>query len=213
MTTAPILGQPRALVAEDHTPSRLALQTLLERHGFQVTLAATGREARAVLTDSDPPSLALIDWMLPEMTGLDLCREVRASNPAHYVYFIVITARDTIDDLTEAFAAGADDFIRKPYEPVELLARLKSGQRIVELEQRLAGRVDEVQKALERVRQLQRLLPICMYCKRVRKDATYWQEIDEYIHLQTGTDFSHGICPDCLAAVQLGERVGLRDRG
>ncbi len=210
MINEPPADQPRVLLAEDHAPSRHALQSLLERHGFRVSPAATGGEAMEILQGFDPPSLALIDWMLPEVTGLELCRAVRARNPAHYIYFIVITARDTPEDLSEAFAAGADDFIRKPFDPVELLARLKSGQRIVELEHRLAGRVEEVERVLERVRHLERLLPICMYCKRVRKDPTYWQEIDEYIHLQTGTDFSHGICPDCMSAVEAGGRVGLR---
>jgi DNA-binding response OmpR family regulator len=186
------------------------MKSLLERQGFRVTPASTGAEAREILLGFDPPSLVLIDWMLPEMTGLELCRTIRARNPAHYIYFIVITARDTVEDLSEAFAAGADDFIRKPFDPTELLARIKSGQRIVELEHRLAGRVAAVESALERVRRLERLLPICMYCKRVRKDPTYWQEIDEFIHLQTGTDFSHGICPDCMSAVQVGARVGLR---
>jgi DNA-binding response OmpR family regulator len=210
MITEPTPDQPRVLVAEDHAPSRHSLKTLLERHGFRVSTAATGAEAREILVGFDPPTLALIDWMLPELSGLDVCRAVRAQPAAHYIYFIVITARDTMDDLSEAFAAGADDYIRKPFDTLELLARMKSGQRIVELEHRLAGRVEEVQRALERVRKLERLLPICMYCKRVRKDPTYWQEIDEYIHLQTGTDFSHGICPDCMTAVQIGERVGRR---
>jgi PleD family two-component response regulator len=210
MITASTPDPPRVLVAEDHTLARRALTTLLERHGFRVSAAATGAEARDILQGFDPPTLALIDWMLPEMSGLDLCRAVRAQNSPYYIYFIVVTSRDTVEDLSEAFAAGADDFIRKPFEPVELLARLKSGQRIVELERRLADRVEEIERALERVRTLERLLPICMYCKRVRKDPTYWQEIDEYIHLQTGTDFSHGICPDCMSAVQVGARVGLR---
>ena len=210
MIKEPPPEQSRVLLAEDHTPSRRALQELLERHGYRVSPAGTGLEAREILTGFDPPSLAVIDWMLPEMTGLELCREVRARNPTHYIYFVVITARDTVEDLSEAFAAGADDFIRKPFEPVELLARIKSGQRIVELEHRLAARVEEVERALERVRHLERLLPICMYCKRVRKDPTYWQEIDEYIHLQTGTDFSHGICPDCMSAVEAGARMGVR---
>jgi phosphoserine phosphatase RsbU/P len=210
MMKEPLPDPPRVLIAEDHAASRQALQALLERHGFRVSPAATGAEAREILTSFDPPSLALIDWMLPEMTGIELCRAIRAHHPGHYIYFIMITARDSVEDLSEAFAAGADDFIRKPCEPVELLARLKSGQRIVELEHRLAARVDEVERTLERVRHLERLLPICMYCKRVRKDPTYWQEIDEYIHLQTGTDFSHGICPDCMTAVEAGVRVSLR---
>ena len=210
MITEPPPDQTRVLIAEDHAPSRQALTSLLERHDFRVSSATTGTEALGILNGFDPPTLAVVDWMLPEMTGLELCRAVRERNPTHYIYFIFVTARDTVEDLSEAFAAGADDFIRKPFDPTELLARLKSGQRIVELEHRLAARVDEVEKALERVRHLERLLPICMYCKRVRKDPTYWQEIDEYIHLQTGTDFSHGICPDCLSAVQAGARVRLR---
>ena len=210
MSPEPTPDQPRVLLAEDHVPSREALKTLLERHGFRVSPAATGAEGRDILTDFDPPTLALVDWMLPEMSGIELCRAIRTLKSAHYIYFIVITARDNVEDLAEAFAAGADDFIRKPFEPVELVARLKSGQRIVELEQRLAGRVQEIETALERVRALERLVPVCMYCKRVRKDQTYWQEIDEYIHLQTGTDFSHGICPECMSAVEIGARPGRR---
>ncbi len=198
------------LVADDHEPSRLALQALLERHGFAVSTAATGAEAAEILHSTNPPTLALVDWLMPEKSGLELCREVRALDLPHYIYFIIITARDTTDDLAEAFTAGADDFIRKPLDPVEVLARLNGGRRIVELEHRLAARVEEVQQALERVRALERMLPICMYCKRVRKDPTYWQEIDEYIHIQTGTDFSHGICPDCVSALKMGARVGLR---
>ena len=204
------MSQPRILLAEDHEPSRRALQELLRGRGYEVSTVATGGEAAEILRGFDPPTLALIDWTMPEMTGLELCRLVRSQRSEHYIYFIMITARDTVEDLSEAFQAGVDDFIRKPFEPVELLARLNSGRRILELEHRLAGRVEEVQSALERVRALERLMPICMYCKRVRKDPTYWQEIDEYIHVQTGADFSHGICPDCMSAVQVGARVGLR---
>jgi PleD family two-component response regulator len=203
-------AQPWVLVAEDHTPSRNALQKLLEQEDFRVTTATTGGEAREILEGFEPPLLVLLDWMLPDVTGLELCRQARMRNSTRYIYLVIITARDTIKDLSEAFAAGADDFIRKPFDHLELVARLKSGQRILALEQRLAARVAEVEHALERVRKLERLMPICMYCKRVRKDPTYWQEIDEYIHLQTGADFSHGICPDCMSAVQLGARPRLR---
>ena len=213
MNSEPMPDQPRVLVAEDHAPSRIALTELLQRQGFAVTAVETGSEARDILTGFDPPPLALIDWMLPGLTGLEVCRAVRALDSEHYIYVIIATARGAADDLSEAFAAGADDFIRKPCDPEELLARLKSGQRVMALEQRLERRVEELAEALERVRTLERLMPICMYCKRVRKDASYWQEIEEFIHLQTGTDFSHGICPECMSAVQAGMRVGLRPEG
>src|SRR5688572_14822457 len=114
MTPEPKPNQPWVLIAEDHGPSRLALQALLERQGYRVSTAATGSEAREILQGFDPPTLALVDWMLPDLTGLEVCRTIRAGSPAHYIYFIIITARDTLKDLSDAFAAGADDFIRKP---------------------------------------------------------------------------------------------------
>ena len=107
--------------------------------------------------------------------------------------------------MAKALAAGADDFIRKPCGPSELIARVRNGQRTIELERSLAARVGELEEMVERINQLKQLLPICMYCKKVRDDSDYWREIDEYIHQQTGTDFSHGICPTCMASALTGE--------
>ena len=199
---------PRVLIADDHEPTRHALQSLLEKQGYRVLAVATGAAARDILTGFDPPALALLDWMMPEMTGVELCRAVRALNTGHYTYLIVITGRDSVGELAEVFTAGADDFIAKPFEPAEVLARLRVGERIIELEHRLATRLTECEEALERVRQLRRLLPICMFCKRVRDDADYWEEIDVYIRAQTGTDFSHGICPACMARLSLPQGGG-----
>ena len=188
-------------MAEDHAPARDALKTLLDRQGFEVVAVADGEAARATLESFNPPTIAVLDWMLPGLTGLEVCKAARASNRTPYTYIIVITGRDANQDVLDAFSAGADDFVRKPCDPSELLARIRSGQRIIALESNLANRVKELEEALERVRQLKRLLPICMYCKRVRDDSAYWQQIDEYIHIHTGTDFSHGICPQCMAAL------------
>jgi len=189
----------RVLIVEDHLGTRNALVFLLQRHNYEACVATNGREARDMLLASDGPTLALLDWMLPEMTGIEVCREIRAAVLDRYIYLIVVTGRDETQDLPEAFAAGADDFIRKPCDPMELMARLRGGERVVELERRLSSRVRECEEAIERVRQLKQLLPICMYCKKVRDDESYWQEIDQYIHTHTGTDFSHGICPGCMA--------------
>jgi len=191
----------RVLVAEDHGPARNALSQLLQRQGFEVVAVADGMAARNILESFDSPAIAVLDWMLPGLTGLEVCQAVRASARGRYTYIIVITGRDATQDLVDAFAAGVDDFVRKPADPPELLARIRSGQRIITLESSLANRVSELEEALERVRQLKRLLPICMYCKRVRDDSAYWRQIDEYIHIHTGTDFSHGICPECMAGI------------
>ena len=92
----------------------------------------------------------------------------------------------------------------KPFDPDELRARLKVGQRVVELERQLAKRVNDLEQALADVKKLRRLLPICMYCKSVRDDKDYWHEIEEYIHTETGADFSHGICPNCMKKLHSG---------
>ncbi len=194
----------RVLVAEDHAATRFMLSSLLERHGYQVQAVNDGYMAQGMLAVPDGPCIALLDWGLPRQTGLEICRAVRRQPQQRFIYIIIVTARDTVQDLAEAFEAGADDFIRKPCDPVEILARLRSGQRIVELEHRLSARITECEEALDNVRRLKRLLPICMYCKKVRDDSQYWQEIEHYIHQETGTDFSHGICPDCMAEVRAG---------
>jgi len=195
----------RVLVAEDHAPTREALRVLLERKGYQVTGVGNGEDAITTLTGWDGPSIALIDWMLPGASGLDVCRAVRTQDTGRYVYVIVITARDGEEDVAQALASGADDFLRKPCGASELVARVRTGQRIVELERNLAGRITELEDALDSVRRLRRLLPICMYCKKVRDDSDYWREIEDYLHQQTGTDFSHGICPQCMTSLDLDE--------
>jgi sigma-B regulation protein RsbU (phosphoserine phosphatase) len=193
----------RVLLAEDHRPTRDALRTLLEQKGYAVTAVGNGSDAIEELISLDGPAIGIVDWMMPGATGIEVCREVRAT--ARYVYLIVVTARDGEEDVAKALAAGADDFIRKPCGPSELIARVRNGQRTVELERSLAARVGELEELVERINQLKQLLPICMYCKKVRDDSDYWRDIDEYIHQQTGTDFSHGICPECMAAALTGE--------
>ena len=190
----------RILIAEDHKVTREALRTLLENRAFTVTTAATGDEALEVLSSFDPPRIAIVDWEMPGATGLEVCRAVRTLNAESYIYLIIVTARDGEEDIAKAMAAGADDFIRKPCGMSELLARVRNGQRTVALQRNLAGRIAELEESAERMRQLKRLLPICMYCKKIRDDSDYWQEIEVYLREHTGTDFSHGICPACMAA-------------
>lgn len=196
----PNAGATRVLVAEDDEKARAPLVALLQRHGFEVTAVSDGQAALEILVTPDPPHIALLDWEMPRLDGLHVCRAVRTLPKNHYgyTYIIMVTARDRPDDILTAFTAGVDDFLSKPVDAAQLLARLRCGERVLELEERCQRRVLDLERALDEVRQLKRLLPICMYCKKVRDDGDYWQEIDAYIHVQTGTDFSHGICPTCM---------------
>ncbi len=188
----------RILIAEDHYVSRHLLERNLTNWGFQVTTAEDGEAAVRVLESDGAPPLAIIDWMMPHMDGLEVCRRVRALKDRPYIYLVLLTAKSHKEEIATGLEAGADDYVVKPFDPDELRARLKVGQRVVDLERTLARKIDDLQTALADVKKLKELLPICMYCKSVRDDQDYWHQIEEYIHSETGTDFSHGICPHCM---------------
>ena len=194
----PKTAPTRVLVAEDDPTTGRALVFLLQRHHYEVVLVEDGQSALDMLMGADPPAIALLDWEMPRLDGLNVTRVVRSIAAAHYTYLIMVTARDAPADVLAAFAAGVDDFLSKPVDSAQLRARLRVGERVLALEGKLSARVAELERSLDEVRQLKRLLPICMYCKKVRDVGDYWQEIETYIHEHTGTNFSHGVCPDCV---------------
>ena len=195
----------RILIAEDHYVSRHLLERNLTNWGFSVVTAEDGAKAAEILERDDAPSLAILDWMMPKMDGAEVCTHVRQRTGRPYIYLVLLTAKSQKEEIAAGLEAGADDYVIKPFDPDELRARLKVGQRVVDLERVLAKRVDDLQTALADVKKLKRLLPICMYCKSIRDDRDYWHQIEEYIHDETGTDFSHGICPTCLGKMTRGE--------
>jgi DNA-binding response OmpR family regulator len=197
----------RILVAEDHQVSRHLLERNLQNWGFDVISAQDGEAAVEILDGPDAPSIAILDWMMPRMDGVEVCRRVRQSHASPYIYLLMLTAKSQKDEIAAGLEAGADDYVIKPFDPDELRARLKVGQRVVELERTLEKRVQDLETALNDVKKLKSLLPICMYCKSVRDDRDYWRQIDEYIYTETGTDFSHGICPTCMEKLNKGQMM------
>ncbi len=187
----------RILVAEDDPISRDLVATAVASWGYEVVRTRNGAEAWRALKGAEPPPLAILDWMMPEMDGIEVCRRMRqAPNPIP-TYIILLTARERQEDLVAGFAAGADDYLIKPCDREELRARLQAGVRIVELQRTLAERVRELEQALARVTQLQGLLPICAYCKKIRDDKNYWEQVETYITHHSEAKFSHGVCPSC----------------
>jgi DNA-binding response OmpR family regulator len=186
------------LVADDDAVIRHALRTHLERWAYQAVVCRDGLEARAVLHGPAPPPLAILDWQMPGVDGPALCRELRATPALSGTYVILLTGNRNREDVISGLESGADDYVTKPCDWSELRARLTIGTRIVGLQQTLARRVTELQDALANVRRLHGLLPICAYCKRVRDDHDYWQQIEQYVTEHSEAQFSHGICPPCM---------------
>jgi len=189
------------LIAEDDRVTGEILGRTLQRWGHDTTIVSNGAQAWEHLRVASAPTLAILDWMMPELDGPDVCRRVRAELPFAHMYLLLVTARESRGDVVAGLDAGADDYIIKPFDPEELRARVAVGVRVLSLQQKLAERVAELQAALSNVKQLRGLLPICSYCKRIRGDDQYWQQVEGYIAEHSDAQFSHGICPSCYATI------------
>ena len=191
----------KVLIAEDDPVSRCLLAATLNTFGFEVILAVNGAQAWTVLQGEDSPSLAILDWMMPELDGVEICRRVRQLPTASPPYLILLTAKSEKTDVVIGLDAGANDYLTKPFDRSELRARIQVGTHVLELQKALVGRVQELEEALSQVKQLQGLLPICSYCKKVRDEQNYWQRVENYLSEHAQVVLSHGICPDCYRTV------------
>ncbi len=199
----------RVLIAEDDLVTARILRSLLECDGHTTTVVHDGVSALAALQADDAQELALIDWVMPDVSGPDICRTIRERADIVPTYLILLTARNTPADVVTGLDAGADDYLVKPFNPEELRARVRAGERIRHLEQHLAGQIHQLETALTKVDRLSGLLPICSYCKAIRDDADYWHRVEEYVSDHSNVQFSHGICPGCLAALEKQESLDL----
>lgn len=173
----------RILVAEDDLVSSTILRTILEQFGYETVLARDGSEAWEKF-NKEPVRIIVSDWMMPGMDGLTLCEKVRARSQTLYTYFILLTAnRTSPENYALATAAGIDDFLTKPLDREAIRMRLAVAERIL--------------KYTAEIRQLQEMIPICVYCRRVRDEHDYWDMVESYIQKETGSRFSHGACPEC----------------
>jgi sigma-B regulation protein RsbU (phosphoserine phosphatase) len=188
----------KILIAEDDRTSHRVLQVVLEKAGYRVQGAWNGTEAWQSLQSSDRPRLAVLDWMMPELDGAELTRRVRANAQFANLYIILLTAKGALNDVVVGLEAGADDYITKPFDREELLARIRVGQRVVELQESLEQRISDLETALSQIKTLQGLIPMCASCKKVRDDQGYWQQVEDYLMEHSEAAFSHALCPDCL---------------
>jgi len=185
------------LVADDLDVNRKLLRSLLAAEGYDVIEASNGMDAFQILQGATGPIVGLIDWEMPGMEGIEVCRQTRAIQDSPPIYLILLTVRDSKQDIVAGLQGGANDYITKPFDKTELLARVSIGRQMVQLQQALTERVAELKDALVSVKQLGGLLPICSYCKKIRDDQNYWQQVESYVGKHSDAKFSHSICPQC----------------
>ena len=189
------------LIAEDDPVSCRLLEATLKRWGYPVQRALDGQEALDILAGAAAPQLAILDWMMPKLDGPEVCRRLRNRPGEVPAYLILLSAKTTKEDVIVGLDAGADDYMTKPFDLGELQARLRVGERLLTLQANLANNIKQLQEALTQVNRLQGLLPICCYCKKIRDDKNYWQQVETYLGDHSSARFSHAICPECLETV------------
>ncbi|HVU37628.1 MAG TPA: response regulator transcription factor [Opitutales bacterium] len=191
----------KIIVADDQNINRSLLRTLLEAEGHHVIEAQDGDEALAAIRKMDEPFVGLIDWEMPGMEGPEVCRQARAIAHAPPMFLFLVTVRDRKEDIVTGLRAGANDYVTKPFHKEEMIARVRIGVQMAALQQDLLERVRELSEALARVKTLSGLLPICGFCKKIRNDRDYWQQVDDYISNHADVKFSHSVCPECYESI------------
>ena len=193
------------LIVDDTPEIRNMLSVILESAGYQDLLfAASAAEAfeRLGMNSSGVSPMdvdvVLMDIVMPDLDGVEACRRIKAVERFCDTPIIMVTAMSEAGFLEAAFAAGAVDYLTKPVNALELLARLRSALKLKREMDRRKAREQELEQALREVKVLQGLLPICSHCKKIRDDQGRWHMVESYIREHSKVEFSHGICPDCL---------------
>lgn len=189
----------RILIAEDDLTTRTILKTILTRWGFQVESVDNGTEALEVMKRPDAPKLALLDWMMPGMDGLEVCWEIRALGRTPPPYLLMVSARRQPGDIVSGLRAGANDYLTKPYDNEELQTRLELGKSMVALQERLLQREDELKAAGLRIKELHGLFPICQDCRKPLVDLAVLEPFKAYAAAHPYIVLGRARCPECQA--------------
>ena len=179
----------RILIVDDE---RFNIKTLTEilHEDYKIMAAKNGDQALKAFEGDVLPDLILLDIMMPGIDGYEVCKRLKENPRTTNIPLIFVTAVTEIEDAARGFRAGAVDFIQKPLNPVMVKARVK-------LHIKLYKTIQELQGALSEIKKLSGLLPICSYCKKIRDDKGYWNQIEAYITEHSDAEFSHALCQEC----------------
>jgi len=179
----------RVLIVDDSPIQLKVAISIIEQQGIEVTTASSGHEALDLIR-SDPPDLILLDIVMPEMDGFEVCNRIKSSPNHADIPILFLTGRDSSKDTIRAFDVGGSDYVKKPVNPPELLARIKTHLK-------LGNTIGELKEAMEQVQMLSGLLRICSYCKSI-KDEERWVSLEDYLATNSDARLTHSICPKCI---------------
>lgn len=188
----------KILIAEDDVTSRNILSAALKQIGHDVIETVNGKEVWNELQKPDAPGLVILDWMMPEMDGLEVLKRIRTMSKTPPLYVIMLTSKGEKADIITGLNTGADDYLPKPFDRGELQARVTVGCRIIEMQEKLEARNVQLRQAIEHIKTLQGIVPICSFCKKIRNDTGYWDQVEVYVENHSNAEFSHSICPECM---------------
>ena len=199
------------LIVDDSPDQHTLLRSILGKAGHTDILSAESARSASSFLNLEGQELTrqvdliLMDVLMPEQDGVETCRQIKNCAHLRDIPVIMVTAKNDLSNLQAAFAAGANDYINKPVQGVELLARVASAlalkqetdrRKAHELELRRSN--EELQRALKEVKVLRGLIPICASCKKIRNDGGFWQQLEEYLGEHSEAEFSHGLCQPCI---------------
>ena len=191
------LNRVKLLIAEDDPTSLLLVSALARKWNYEAVTVRDGLEAWQAL-EADALPLAILGREMPGLDGLEICRRVRTSPKLASTYLILVTSEGAREEIVKGLEAGADDYVTKPFHPEELRARIAVGVRLVSLQARLAQRVKALEEMLAQVKRLEGLIPMCAWCKKIRNDQDYWQDVSSYLTERSEARFTLAICKDCF---------------
>lgn len=195
------------LLVDDSPLSLRMLSQLLAQNRFRVRTVPGGAQALETVRLL-PPDLVLLDVTMPGMDGFEVCRQIKAHPLTQDIPVIFLTGNTDMEDILRGFEVGAADYVTKPFREAELLARVRTHLELKRRRDAELQLIRELREALDQVKVLSNLLPICSHCKKIRDDAGYWADVDTYFSRYAQARFSHGICPACVKELY----PGLADR-
>ena len=189
--------EPLILIVDDVSENVEILYSVLEQDNYRFAIALNAAEMYKAI-EKEVPDLILLDVMLPDGDGFSLAEDILSVHSERYLPIIFITARAHLADKVKGFQSGGVDYITKPFDEAEVSVRVKTHVELKLARERQAVLIQQLQQALEEVKQLRGIIPICAHCKKIRNDDGFWMQVEHYISDHSEAEFSHGLCPACM---------------